>query len=95
MLIFLLTGRRELMFCFDFSFDWEKEPAAMSGKKVELVIYPNVKGKMTPSVADGRRREFERKLGVWVKSPGGIVPLPSPPPSMLVSLPSQVLQKKM
>ena len=48
MLIFLLTGRRELMFCFDFSFDWEKEPATMSGKKVELVIYPNVKGKMTP-----------------------------------------------
>ena len=48
---------------------------------------------MTPSVVKGRKRAFNSKLAEWVKSPGVIVPLPSPPPSTLVS-PSQVLQKK-
>ena len=77
-----------------YRFEWETKPGEESpSKQKELVIYPKVTGKMTPSVVKGRKRDFNSKLAEWVKSPGVIVPLPSPPPSTLVS-PSQVLQKK-
>ena len=78
-----------------YRFEWETKPGEESpSKQKELVIYPKVTGKMTPSVVKGRKRDFNSKLAEWVKSPGVIVPLPSPPPSTVGSLPSQVLQKK-
>ena len=45
-----------------YRFEWETKPGEESpSKQKELVIYPKVTGKMTPSVVKGRKRAFNSK----------------------------------